>query len=167
VGQAGEGLFIQANGTTLWSSVSLGAENTGSGTYRLEEGRLETIQLHVGVDGRGAFVQTGGVHIQQSTYHPIRLASAPGSEGSYHLTGDGELHAGTVEVGFRGVGTFEQTGGSQTLSRLEIGVEEGSRGSFEMSGGELETDHTTVGLEGEGSFHMRGGHARLGGGRHR
>ncbi|HEY2882917.1 MAG TPA: PEP-CTERM sorting domain-containing protein [Pirellulales bacterium] len=104
----------------------------------------------------GKFVQTGGIN----TVGDLFLGYNPLDSGTYQLGGTGALAAGSETIGFGGTGTFQQTGGSNTLTTdLRIGSVGGATGSYSLGGGALQAGgNVTVGnaLGGHGTLSISG-----------
>ena len=153
------GSFTQSGGTNtanigLWLGCNLGS----SGTYRLYGGQLTANEEQIGSEGTGSFLHTAGTHSASSLY----VAYWEGSNGSYELTGTGQLNVGAEEyIGRSGYGSFTQSGGTHTVSGgdgMSLGYYPGSRGAYVMSGeAQLTTIVEYVGYGGQGSFIQSGG----------
>ena len=112
------------------------------------------------------FLQTGGS--LTISYHTIGLSHTLGSVGSgnYMLSG-GSLSAENEIVGFggdfwSGYGVFTQSGGTHTVTKLNIGlgtgIGGGGDGSYTLSGGNLSVDSEFIArYGGYGSFTQNGG----------
>jgi len=62
-------------------------------------------------------------------------------------------------------GSFIQTGGTNTVTEgVDLGVSAGSHGTYELSGGTIESGWVAVGCEGTGVFNQTGGRHTLTGG---
>ncbi len=66
-----------------------------------------------------------------------------------------------IRIGRSGVGTFNQTGGdielgNQFNSAIEVGINEGSTGTYNFSGGSASMQRITVGMEGSGTLNLSG-----------
>ncbi|MBN1553165.1 MAG: PEP-CTERM sorting domain-containing protein [Phycisphaerae bacterium] len=66
-GYQGKGLFTQVGGSVTAHSISMSATLTDDpnacfGTYKLIGGQLATNDSYVGTEGRGNFIQIGGIH---------------------------------------------------------------------------------------------------------
>jgi hypothetical protein len=166
VGVNGSGVFTQTGGTNniagggLAGSLYLGDFSNSSGTYNLSgTGSLSTNGEYIGYSGTGAFNQMGGTNTISSG--PCDIGFSSGSSGMYTLSGgsasvdglilgvssgsngtftlnNGSLSSANGEsVGFGGMGTFNQTGGTNTISSgsLNLGFSSGSTGTYTLSGG--------------------------------
>jgi len=113
-----------------------------------------------GNNGSGTFNQTGGVNtIANGGF--LYLASNPTDKGLYNLSA-GSLSApnGVEFVGDGGTGTFNQSGGTNTISNglLALGGPSGSTGTYTLSNtGSLSTELDVVGDSGTGVFNQTGG----------
>ena len=86
------------------------------------------------------------------------IGGTAGSTGQYELSETGALHVGLFEiVGDEGQGSVTQTGGTHTAGGLIVAQQADSSGSFELSGGSLETSVETIGWFGTAEFHQTGG----------
>jgi fibronectin-binding autotransporter adhesin len=95
---------------------------------------------YVGRSGSGAFTQNGGTH---TVIGDLVLANTAGSTGSYVLNG-GTLTVGTTNtihnesIGYRGTGTFIQTGGTHIINgSLYMSYASGASASYVLGGGDL------------------------------
>src|SRR4029079_4121085 len=77
--------------------------------------------------------------------------------------GSGVLNTRQLVVGEAGIGNFEQTGGTNTVTDFvfNIGSGTGSFGNYRLSGGSLTATapgvSTTIGVDGTGTFEHTGG----------
>jgi fibronectin-binding autotransporter adhesin len=139
-GNATQSAILNLNGS---SSIAANASLTGS---------LTTVATAVGDTGRGAFTQSGGSH----EVYELTLGRSSGGIGTYAL--NGTLLSGSTLVGDLGTGTFSQSGGSHTVADyLALGVESGSSGTYNLSGGRLVSAQHNVGVHGTGIFTQSGG----------
>ncbi|MCK4659452.1 MAG: hypothetical protein KAV82_08010 [Phycisphaerae bacterium] len=121
--------------------------------------------LVIGGEGSGTFTQNGGTNDVTGDVGIGRYpGSSPDSAGTYTLSGNADLHAGRLIVGWTGSGIFTQTGGavalmgSQDGSSLWIGVGVDADGRYEMSAGTLSVGGVCIiGSGGTGTFVMDGG----------
>ena len=90
--------------------------------------------------GEGVYTQSGGSNQVNGT-GGITLGDNAGAAGTYNLSGTGTITMTRwLEfVGYNGMGTFNQTGGSnmaiQTGAGLDLGEHTGSSGTYNLSGG--------------------------------
>ena len=118
--------------------VYLGEIEAQTGAVEMTAGQLSTACAYVGLQGSGAFTQTGGTNLVTESLY---LAYEAGATGSYELSGTGQLSAGSEYVGYDGTGSFAQTGGGNTTGYLSVN----STSEYEFSGGTLEvTDSAEV-----------------------
>ncbi len=105
-------------------------------TYTLSHGRITTANEYIGFHGAETFIQTGETNrVRDALY-----VGSYYSSGTYDL-GGGRLIAGTEYIGYsgsgyhgaRGTGTFDQTGGTNSTTNLDIG----RTGTYTLSGGTL------------------------------
>ena len=162
VGRGGTGFFAQTGGTNIvQDSLQLGAVSgaglTGTGRYELSgTGVLQAASLTVGYGGSGTFVQTGGRNTIPggSGGGGLLLGNAPGSTGSYELSGSGQLQTTWLTVGGAGSGTFVQTGGTVTIAGdVSLGTSATGSGRITVSGTSASHDIAgglTVGGDGTG-----------------
>jgi outer membrane autotransporter protein len=162
VGYQGVGVFNQSGGTvTISNNLQLGYSAGSSGTYNQSGGSLFTSTLYVGKSGSGIFNQSGGSTTieRTSAVSGLYLGYYPGSSGTYNLSG-GSLSAPAETIGVLtgGVGVFNQSGGTNTVTdALTLGFRSGSNGTYNLSGGSLVSDFETVGYQGLGTFNQNGG----------
>ena len=71
----------------------------------------------------------------------LNIGTDTGS-GTFNLEGAGQLSASVLNVGFSAIGTFTQSGGTNSLaSGLVVGLLESSSGTYNMSGTSQLTAH--------------------------
>jgi hypothetical protein len=118
------GAFHQTGGTHTVGqygsnngSLTHGLNVTGVGAYDLASGTL-TVNGNetVGGAGSGTFTQTGGTHAVTGT---LTVAAAPGSAGTFHLTG-GSLTAPVVNNGQFDLGRATYTGSFTNNATLNV-----------------------------------------------
>jgi hypothetical protein len=149
-----KGVVEQAAGTTTTTSLAVGNDSAGTGTYNLREGASLTTgsgNETVGNAGPGTFNQYGGVNTVNGVGRLI--ISGNSGAGTYNLFG-GTLKA-NINLGYLG-GVLRQTGGS--LISGTVGVNYGSVVAIE--GGDFETTDLAIGRVGGGAFNVSGGTAR-------
>jgi hypothetical protein len=166
VGRLGMGTFIQTGGSVnLEEGLSVGGNYQGQpggcGSYSLQGGELsvESLNVAIGPESNGTFVQAGGTN---TVTEWVELGRGVGSDGTYELSGDPNtvaLSADKVHVGHTGEGTFVQSGGRNTLTEgVAIGLNAGSEGRYELSStGTLSVLWETIGAGGTGVFTQIGG----------
>jgi T5SS/PEP-CTERM-associated repeat protein len=156
-----DGLHVVGNGST-GGSLYIGRQAGGTGSYQMDGGSLLVTQdAYVGYAGRGTFTQTGGAsHVQGGQGVPSGLVFGF----SNGARGDGLLLGGTLTVdfqeyvGFDGVGTFTQSGGSNSAAYIALGFDPTGNGTVTLSAGSLSVAAGTyVGYGGAGTFNQTGG----------
>jgi autotransporter-associated beta strand protein len=159
--------FIQNGGTENITqndeqchNLYLGAANTG--TMEMSGGSLSVNASNIGYTGTGLFTQTGGINHSSFLY----LANNSGSDGTYNLSGTGQLFAFSEMIGFSGTGTFVQNGGTNTLLgfsgpqiSIALGYNSGASGTYILSdSGNLSSSSAEhIGCLGTGTFIQTGG----------
>jgi hypothetical protein len=138
IGYQGAGAVVQSGGSNTVEHLHVAG--TAAVGYELSGGTLQGTSVHVGADGQGFFSQTGGTHTADS----LVLAD----NGTYRLSGNGQLTARVETIGETGSGTFEQTGGSHTVTH-ELRVQD----AYTLSGGTL----TAPAMANTGGFSQSGG----------
>ena len=153
VGGNGAGTFNQTGGTNaiyvsaqnLSFELILGNISGSTGTYQLSgNGSLVVNGIEVvGNSGAGSFIQSGG---SNTIFDPtggkfsLRIGVSSGSNGAYTLSGGSLTTVGNEDVGANGTGTFNQTGGINSITgfgTLNVGISNGSSGSYSISGGTI------------------------------
>jgi T5SS/PEP-CTERM-associated repeat protein len=146
VGNSGTGTFTQSGGVnTVSSNLYLGNNAGSSGAYNLSgTGRITGPNEYAGYNGKGVFSQTGGSNTISGALY---IGYNSGSNGSYALSGTGQLTAANEYVGYSSAAaaSFQQTGGTNTVSNLSIG----SAGTYELAGGTLQING---GIVNQGTF---------------
>ncbi len=162
-GTGGIATFNQTGGVNT-ANNTLEVGGSGTGTYNLTYGDLNTGSTIVGNWGIGTFNQgynpetleygDGGNHIVQGD-----LIVGNYSEGTYNLVNGNLSVGGLACIGYNAQGYFNQSGGNFTLSggSLYLGMNPGSTGEYNMTGGTLSTGTTVVGNGGDGYFIQEGG----------
>jgi len=116
----------------------------------------------VGHNGAACFNQSGGTN-SISGENGLFVGFNSGSNGTYLLTGTGALSLSSNEqLGFSGSGSFDQSGGTNTISGggvLDLGYNSGSTGNYVLGGtGSLSVNgNEYVGFDGTGNFNQTGG----------
>jgi hypothetical protein len=155
----GTGVFNQSGGTAITQNPLTLGEN-GSGTYNLTDGLLKSAGEYVGVSGLGVFDQTGGINNVGQLAVGARQSGleAAVATGTYDLSGGTLMAQGeNLGNGDLGIGTFSQTGGSNTVDFLEVG----SNGTYNFSGGTL--TYTQLVVVADGRFNSLGDPVMTGG----
>lgn len=159
VGYEGAGTFTQIGGTNTilggsatggdpdfggQRSITIGNLAGSNGTYELRGGSLSAQYESLGYNSTGTFIHTAGTN----DCHWLVLGDEYLGNGTYQLSGTGQLSANDVWVGFEKTGLFQQTGGTNTIAEdLVLGWESGdSSGTYELSGtGQLSAANEYVG----------------------
>ncbi len=135
----------------------------GSGSIQMIGGGLSvTNSAFVGYSSTGNLTQTGGSSTigapGQMSY--LYFGYYSGANGTYNLSGSGQLTAYDEYLGYSGTGTFSQSGGvnNTTNGGVILGYNSGSSGTYSLSGSaQLITEGADVGLSGKGTFIQSGG----------
>lgn len=181
IGYGGTGIFNQNGGTnTLSGDLRIGdASYTGSsGTYNLNAGALSVggniaplnspssggRSIGTLAIGNGTLTVGGGNGI--INVGNLVLGSIPGSNVNFTLSDTGlyqdtnkvagALTTNNLILGKDGIGTFTQTGGSNTVSNtITLAVNAGSAGTYNLNDGALHA--TTITVNSGGTFNFNGG----------
>ena len=155
MGDAGTGTFSQAAGTihAVAGNLTLGHYAGSTGTYAKTGGILDPVDLIVGDAGVSTFTQGAGT---TEVTNLLILGNQATGIGTFNLN-DGNLNAGVGPapipaeiIGNAGTGTFNQNGGTNTVTILEVAFNPGSSGTYNLTGGILTA--TTVNLNPGGTF---------------
>jgi hypothetical protein len=164
------GGILSATAETIFASTfnhsggvnSGGAVAVASSSYSMSNGaafNASTLTIAYGV-GSAAFNQTGGVTtINMTGGNPgLILGSNTGSVGSYSLS-SGILSAPDAAeiIGSAGIGSYVQSGGTNTCFALSIGDAAGGSGTVTLSGGQINAITASVGNFGIGTMNQTGG----------
>ena len=151
------------NGSSF--NQSGGTHNTGylnvyGGDYLLSGGTIN-VAGNMGVGGpfnSARVTQSGGeVFVNDPTFGLfVGGFGGSGKTGTYTLSSGTLTVAATTHVGSDAVGTFNQTGGTHTTSRLVLGENVGGNGTYNLSGGTL-NDSSVIGDAGVGVMNTSGG----------
>ena len=133
----------------------VGGDGTASTTLSMSANQLSSGPEYVGRHGAGTFDQSGGTNMIVGDNN-LYIGYAAGSHGTYNLSGTGSLAmgdatlAGIEYVGYNGTGTFNQSGGTNTVSHndLVVGYNSGSVGTYTLSGGTLSAGVEYLGFNG-------------------
>jgi hypothetical protein len=188
VGQTATGTYEQLGGAnTISGTLTLGLDKNAAGIYTLSGGTSSTVKAAtevIGDAGTGTFTQSGGSNTITDTFILGNQADivydsygfeyvASISHGNYNLQ-SGSLKAtgtGGEVIGLDGIGTFTQTGGTNTVTgNLALGSEgalvkglgsgSASKGTYILSGGSLKVNGSggeMVGAAGVGIFQQSNG----------
>ena len=161
----------------LFGGIALsgtGSVNLGSGTLTtnnavssISGGSLLVANQYLGTSGTASFMQSGGTNSIASNgsyygYASLYLGYNAGSSGTYSLSGNGLLSAGSAYVGYSGIGSFTQSGGTNSMSAIFLGYNNGSNGTYNLSSGSLSVGTAYVGYSGIGTFTQSGGTSNIG-----
>ena len=130
----------------------------------------------VGQTATGAFTQTGGTHAVGNILYlgyPGDASTITTGNGTYNLSGTGQLTTAETQVGNFGTGAFTQSGGTHTITSdssfgLLLGLN-GGTGSYALSGtASISTPNIIAGFSGgagagTGTFTQSGGTATVAG----
>lgn len=159
VGGGGNGTFTQSGGTnSIAGYLMVGDNPTGNGVYNLSGGVISASEIYPGRFGNGVFNHSGGsVSI---TGGGLRIgwgsAGSP-AVGTYSLSNTASLATTVETVGEYGSGTFNQTGGTHSVSgTMTLGAFASGTGTVNLSGGTLTTANTVLG-PGAATFNHSGG----------
>jgi len=110
--------------------------------------------LSVGEYANGSHSQTAGTVTIQGLY----LGTNSGGQGTYTLGGTGALSANYEYIGYDGTGTFNQTGGTNTVQNgLYLGLNSGSQGTYSLNGGTLNVGGGIYDGSGTSNLSINGG----------
>jgi len=162
VGYHGTGEFIQSEQSTatIGQVLYIASEADSKGTYELSDDAQLTVynDEYIGYRGTGAFTQTGGIH---SVIDYFILGHESSGDGSYDLSGTGQLTAKYEEVGKSGTAVFKHSDGTNNFDvTLKLAVDSNSEGTYNLSGaGQLTstTGSELIGIRGLGTFIQTGG----------
>ena len=107
-----------------------------------------------------AYIVNGGtatITLPGAVCGTLSLGNSAGA-GTIQMTG-GSLSATCAYVGYSGIGSFTQSGGTSAIgnSNLYLGYNTGGNGTYSLSGGSLSAPSSYVGYSGTGSFTQSGG----------
>lgn len=140
IGNGNEGLFEQTGGTfdqlgTAGTSVILGLNPDGEGTYLMRGGLLNAHRISVALEGDGYFTQSGGtvnitsdLRIGRDGAHPMRAWYKINED-----DGPAVLDVGDdLKVGEHSLAKYEQYGGTVTVDG-ELGIWKGTTDPYASS----------------------------------
>jgi hypothetical protein len=165
VGLLGRGAFNQSGGSASIAGDAIFGSNVGSvGDLIISGGAFTCNNECAGSNGFAQFFFSGGTHTVANGFY---LGFNSGAAGSLILAGNAVLNVGFEEyVGFTGLGTITQTGGSNTVPYLTLGYNASGdgfgtnvgSGTVSLSAGTLNvTTNEVVGWYGNGVFNQTGG----------
>ncbi|MEI8309292.1 MAG: hypothetical protein WCH98_00910 [Verrucomicrobiota bacterium] len=163
VGHAASATLAQSGGdVVVQQALRLAASEGVTARYTLSNGTLSANELMVGAflseaytRAEATFIQTGG-SVTVGDYNGMQTGAGYGSTGRYELSG-GTLDVHNHYVGYGGIGTFVQTGGSHLAGYLALGYFPDSEGTYTLSNGSLSTGFEAVGQYSRGNFTQTGG----------
>ena len=123
VGVGGNGVFNQNGGThtvvgSNTTGLTLGELSTGSGTFTLSAGMLNTPTVRVALSGNGTFNHSGGTHNVSGV---LTIGPTGAKSGTYTLSGSGVLNAASIVVGAGNTNAaFIQNAGSTTATNVAV-----------------------------------------------
>jgi hypothetical protein len=143
---------IHTGGLRLLESITYNLSGTGS-VANAEEVVGGGVGAYSSTD-IAILNQSGGTNTTSNLY--VGGSSGWGSgNGTYNLSG-GSLSAQNEAIGYDSIGTFNQTGGTNTVDgTMTIAELDGSNGTYNLSGGRLEANSIVV--NSGGSFNFDGG----------
>jgi autotransporter-associated beta strand protein len=170
LGYSGTGTFNQSVGTNTFSeTLYLGYNSNSTGTYNLSEsGTLKfdpgnyiigANSEYIGYSGTGYFYQSGGINkliADNGKSAILFLGYFYNSNGTYYLSGTGQINAGMERCGCFGTGEFYQSGGINNVATLYFGYDSHSNGTYYLTGGTLIVGQITK-SSGTAAFNFGGG----------
>jgi uncharacterized protein with beta-barrel porin domain len=139
----------------IYSSLTIDATGSGNITLQQSGNALSANNETIGLDGKGAYNQSGGNNTVNSNLY---LGYNPTGSGTYTLEG-GNLTVGGYEyIGNSGIGSFTQTGGNHTVTQvLTLAENPNSSGTYNLGSGSLSASGERIGNTGTGTFIQTGG----------
>jgi fibronectin-binding autotransporter adhesin len=161
IGYSGTGSFIQSAGSNTITGgkiLYLGYQPGSTGTYTLSgTGTFSAGSQYVGYSGTGTFNHSSGTNTV-SGGGIIQVGYLGTGTGTYNLSGTGILTGAVIEnVGVSGNGYFNQTGGTNTCSTLQVGASNNAGVYFLGAGSLTTTGPQFIGNNGTGTFTQSGG----------
>lgn len=145
VGIAGEGHIDISGGSFLSQNLIIGHDASATGSITITgSGQLTTGSTTIGYYGSGSLTQNNGSF--GSTY--LYLGYGAGASGEFTMRDSAYAAVDVSYVGWQGTGTLYQYGGNfgSSESLINVGVKAGSVGTIEQSGGELLCDSLYLGV---------------------
>ena len=151
------GLVLASGGTANLGNGTLNVNGPNSG---MAGGTLSATYEYIGQSG--VFTQSAGTNTPSGFY----LGNLTSDAGTYNLSG-GSVSAAYEYIGLSGTGTFNQSGGTNTITNsynfIELGSSSGS-GTYNLSGtGTLSAPIANIGYNGAGTVNQSGGTATFSG----
>jgi hypothetical protein len=163
LGQFGQGVFNHQNGTiSVGGNFSLADQANSQAVYTQSRGALTVAgSTFVGNNGEAQMNVNRGT----STHASLQVGVGAAGEGTVNLK-RGTVRSAEATVGDAGVGIFNQTGGTHTVtSDLIVGLAAGGVGSYNISRGSLNVGGKLIlGVAGSGDFNQTGGKVTATGG---
>ena len=168
----GNGRYSQSGGTsTVASYLVVGQFATTNGEYDISNSAVLNLTgagvnnraLYVGDAGTGSLLQSGGtVSVGGTNPASVFLGYYGGGVGTYNTTGGSLTVSGQLDAGLSGNGTLVvgNTAAVTVNGGLEIAVNAGSTGTVTLNAGGTLTENNTeehVGQSGNGTFNQNGG----------
>lgn len=151
----------QASGDTLvvqTTNPGIGGTYVGS-PYTVSAGGDSYNLVYDGYDGVGVINDPSGALTLPVQSGVLALGFTSTGSGTFNLSGTGSVVALGIYVGYQGVGVFNQTGGTQTLSQGGVAFGFGgssASGAYNLQGGTLNTYSVSFG-SGSGTLNLNGG----------
>ncbi len=160
-----DGGTLSVAGNISVSTFNVGNAAGASGSYTLPSTQtLTAVTETIGNAGTGVFTQSAGTNnVTGTSFSPLQgliLGGTSTGVGTYDLSGTGVLSTANETIGNSGSGTFNQSGGTNTMSdQLELGAGTGSSGTYNLSGGSLAAGYENIGVGNgsSGAFNQTGG----------
>ena len=173
---SGGNLSLVGTGANVSSTafVSIGYAPGDIGTLTLDQGaKLSTnAGFNIADQGSTTTVNTGIVNVadttnQGTTVTAVNIYVGKGATGNVAANSVGTINqtggtvqvnasTGVVDVGYYGIGTYNQSGGNVIAGPVNIGVFNGSTGTYHLNGGTLTTSQIAGGA-GTSNFAFNGG----------
>ena len=157
------GKFFHSGGKVDVDSVTLARQAGSNGVYEMNgvTAVLNANGINIGHRGTGSFLQLAGSITVAGNINIAGTAGISGITGSYELQ-DGNLQTEQLRIGDSGIGTFTQSGGTNTVatasgfSILVMAENVGSSGTYNLSGGTLNAETVFVGDSDQAFFNHSG-----------
>ena len=117
---------------------------------------------YIGYSDSGEFFHSAGTNKISTTTgnnnSGLYLGYSQSVNGTYNLSGSAQLRSPDEFIGYSGIGTFNQSGGTNTIwwNSLILGSQSGSSGTYNLNGGTLMIKSLTKG-SGTAAFNFGGG----------
>lgn len=155
---------------TLNGQINLGGEifveegtlNIGSSATVLNTPRLEVAeQAILNMDNNGDYgrlIVEGTANLSgNTTFTSMRIANGGGVTNARLTQNGGSIESAQAIFGFNGQGEFVQQSGTNNFTSLQLGLESGSQGYYQLNSGTVQTGNGIIGYFGEGVFDHFGG----------